>query len=492
MIEEVIIKQGVVFEEASLRLSAHLNVISGASGSGKSVLLGCILASVGLAPMRAKFLEAHYCLESPHVICIEKDKKARYTHNGASISKKALQAFFAPHLLHISSHAHPFNPQLLLDILDGFLDPSLHQAFQQSYTHYTHARAQLEKLQQESDSLETRKEMARFELEKLQAVRLEEGAYARLEALKNQYQNREKRRAALQEGLSALECSQPLYKALLYTNAPLEFKDALQCHLEEARELLLNEMFALEELEHMDMEALLDEMGKLGGIVRKYGSEAAARAKRDALAQDYQRYCAHDRHLKNAQERLQECAHACMQLGLELTKARQAHLGTMQSLLEGYTTPLLLKTPHLSLEAIPLCAQGLESVRLLLGKSAHWSAGETNRLRLALLALQAKQQPTPSKTLLVDELDANLSGQESANVAQILKELSAHYQVIAISHAPHLPGLANRHFLVYQDGQKAQIKLLNKHEQVLEIARMVDANLGQEALAYAKMKLNNA
>ncbi|WP_120943925.1 DNA repair protein RecN [Helicobacter labacensis] len=489
MIEEVRIEQGVVFEQADLRLSAHLNVISGASGSGKSVLLGCILASVGLAPMRARFLQARWQLaNTPTVIQIHKHKRARCMRDGAPISKKALQSYLAPHLLYISSHARPLNPQLFLEILDSFIDPTLLQAFQQSYKRYTHARAQLDKLEQEADSLEVLKEMARFELAKFEGVLLEDGAYARLENLKNQHKNCQKSRAAIKQGLGVLEGEHHIYRALSCTNAP--FKDALQEHLQEAKGWLLNEMCALEELEHMDMEALLDAMGKLGSLVRKYGSEALARAKQQSLRQDYQRYCAHDQHLKSAQTRVQECEHACMQLGSQLSKERQIHLSAVQSMLESYTTPLLLNPPHLSLEPTPLCAQGLESVRLLLGRSAHWSAGESNRLSLALLALQAKQQQTPHKTLLVDELDANLSGQESACVAQILKELSAHHQVIAISHAPHLPGLANRHFLVYQHAQQASIKLLSKDEQVLEIARMVDANLGQEALAYAKMKLN--
>ncbi|MFC3847825.1 DNA repair protein [Helicobacter baculiformis] len=492
MIEQVIIKHGVVFEEVSLCLSPHLNVISGASGSGKSVLLGCILASVGLAPLRAKFLEMRYQLHNtPHVIRIEKDKKARCTHDGAPLSKKKLQVYFMPHLWHISSHIHTFDSRLLLDILDGFLDPQLCQDFQESYSCYAHARAHLEKLQEETSGLDMLKEMTRFELAKLQSVDLEEGAYARLEALKSQYQSREKHSISIKEGLNALEWSEHIHKALLCTDASLEFREALKDHLEEARNLLLNQMFTLEELEHVDMEKLLDEISQLGHIVRKYGGEAQARAKRDALSQDYQRYCAHDKHLRNAQERLQECERACVRLGLQLKQERQAHLSIMQTMLENYTAPLLLKTPHLSLEAIPLCAHGLENVRLLLGKSAHWSAGECNRLRLALLALQTQRQhpSLPAQTLLIDELDANLSGQESASVAQILKELSIHHQVIAISHAPHLPSLADRHFLVYQTAQQAQIKLLNKHEQVLEIARMVDANLGEEALAYAKMKL---
>ncbi|WP_240329015.1 hypothetical protein [Helicobacter suis] len=164
----------------------------------------------------------------------------------------------------------------------------------------------------------------------------------------------------------------------------------------------------------------------------------------------------------------------------------------MQELLESYTDKLWLKKPILELKSVPLGAHGLDQLQIRLGNAntEHISAGESNRLRLALLALKAKlHAQRANQILLVDELDANLSGRESASVAEILKELSVHYQVIAISHAPHLPSLAERHFLVFPSGAHTQVKQLNKDEQTLEIARMVDANLGQEAIAYAKMKL---
>ncbi|CCF79802.1 DNA repair protein RecN [Helicobacter bizzozeronii CCUG 35545] len=296
----------------------------------------------------------------------------------------------------------------------------------------------------------------------------------------------------IKAGLEALEHSFEITKALQHTPTPTEPLEAL---LEEAKQTLSDRLCQLEELEEMDIQDLLDKTNKLGAILKKYGSEAQARARKEALSADYERYCAHTHNLEKLQQQAQDLEQECLKLALEIKQERLKYLPSMQENLESYTQQLLLKKPALSLQATPLSAKGLESLEITLGNTplAHVSAGEFNRLRLALLALKAslKKQvlDCPAQTIIVDELDTNLSGRESASVALILKELSAIYQIIAISHAPHLPAIANKHFLVHQEGSLTAVKPLNKDEQALEIARMVDANLGKEALAYAKRML---
>ncbi|WP_104749684.1 DNA repair protein RecN [Helicobacter cynogastricus] len=495
MIEILEVRDALVFETLSLRFHPCLNVISGVSGSGKSVLLACILGSVGRAPVHAKTLEVSWKVPINHTITASKEKQTRYACDGAPISKKLLATRFNPHILHISSHKHTYELQsfFLLEILDSYLDQNLRLEFQEAYQGYLEACDRLTRLQQENQDIETRKEMVYFELSKLRALNLEEGAYARLETLKAQHRNKEERGERIQEGLQALENISIIHRALTSSSASVEFVQQLMQNLEDARQILLDEVFKLEELENIDMEALLDEMAKLGSVLRKYGSEAQARAQKEKLEKDYQHYCNHDDALQTAQNTMTRLENTCMQLGLQIRQARHEHLPAMQAMLEEYSVKLLLKNPMLRLEATNLSAHGLDNLQLSLNNSvsATLSAGEFNRLRLAILAIKAKrcQQDTSMQTILVDELDTNLSGQESACVANILKELSALYQVIAISHAPHLPSLADAHFLVYKDGENTRAKLLNKQEQILEIARMVDSNLGQEALAYARMKL---
>ncbi|CRF46521.1 DNA repair protein [Helicobacter heilmannii] len=485
MIESLEIVDGLVFARAKLEFSPYLNVISGASGSGKSVLVGGILASVGLRALQAKSLKAKWAQGK---ICASRDKKSFYTLNNKPITKKALQEKFAPLILHISSYkqAQELQVHFLLSLLDSYSPPDLLTQFQKVYAAYQEAQARLQSLEQTSANLDLQAELARFELSKLQSLDLSEGAYERLLERKRQHQMQEKQSAEVKDALEALEQASKISKALPETQA-----SALNQLLSEAQDFLLDTQHALEELEALDIETLLDEISRLGGVVKKYGSVALARERLEQLQQDCQDYNHHQESLREAQESHTKLEQESLRLALQLKEQRQSNLAKMQADLQGYTNKLLLRPPSLELKATALSASGLDSLELCLAntKSTNISAGEYSRLRLSLLALKAYKRAKGGQTIFVDELDTNLSGQESACVAEILKELSTHYQIIAISHAPHLPALANKHFLVYPHNKETCVKPLNKEEQTLEIARMVDANLGKEAIAYAKMKL---
>ncbi|BCZ17313.1 DNA repair protein RecN [Helicobacter sp. NHP19-003] len=485
MIESLEILGGLVFAKAKLDFSPRLNVISGASGSGKSVLVGTILASVGLRPLQAKSVKAKWQLGKIHAT---KDKKSLYTLNGKPMTKKSLQESFAPLILHISSYkqAQELQPHFLLSLLDSYAPLELLESFKTAFARFQQAKAKLETLQAQSTQLDLQAEMARFELSKLQALDLSEGAYERLLERKKAHQMQEKQGVEVKAALEALEHAAKITKAL-----PEQKALALKQALDEAQDFLLDQERALEELEALDIEALLDEISRLGGVVKKYGSLTQARERLEQLQASCKDYSQQAELLQASQQNCTKLEQESLRLALQIKEQRQAHLAQMQADLQSYTQRLLLKPPVLKLQATPLSASGLEILELQLGsaKSANISAGEYNRLRLSLLALKASKRAQGGQTIFVDELDTNLSGQESACVAQILKELSWHYQIIAISHAPHLPALADKHFLVYPHHKETCVKPLSKEEQTLEIARMVDANLGKEAIAYAKMKL---
>lgn len=95
--------------------------------------------------------------------------------------------------------------------------------------------------------------------------------------------------------------------------------------------------------------------------------------------------------------------------------------------------------------------------------------------------------------LVLDEIDANLSGQESEGVAKMLKTLSKTYQIFAISHQPHMPVLADSHYLVSKKDGKSEVRLLDMEGRIEEMARMISgANITKEALEFAKKRLEES
>jgi DNA repair protein RecN (Recombination protein N) len=103
------------------------------------------------------------------------------------------------------------------------------------------------------------------------------------------------------------------------------------------------------------------------------------------------------------------------------------------------------------------------------------SGGELSRLMLCIKSLVAKQMALP--TMLFDEIDTGISGEAAKQVGILLKELSQQHQVITITHLPQIAARAASHFYVYkqqdQNGISTQIRLLNKDEQIEAIARML-------------------
>jgi DNA repair protein RecN (Recombination protein N) len=117
------------------------------------------------------------------------------------------------------------------------------------------------------------------------------------------------------------------------------------------------------------------------------------------------------------------------------------------------------------------------------------SGGELSRLMLCIKSLVAKQMALP--TMLFDEIDTGISGEAARQVGILLKELSKQHQVITITHLPQIAAKASAHFYVYKQEEKkgisTKIRLLKKEEQIEAIARMLSGErLTDSSLKTAK------
>lgn len=117
------------------------------------------------------------------------------------------------------------------------------------------------------------------------------------------------------------------------------------------------------------------------------------------------------------------------------------------------------------------------------------SGGEISRVMLAIKTAMAGRAGVP--TLIFDEVDSGLGGRAAAVVAQKLGELSAHYQVVAITHLPQIASAATTHFRIEKEevGGRVvtRVHALNPQERVEEIARMIAGEeVGDSARAHAR------
>lgn len=119
------------------------------------------------------------------------------------------------------------------------------------------------------------------------------------------------------------------------------------------------------------------------------------------------------------------------------------------------------------------------------------SGGELSRLMLAIKALLANKKNMP--TLILDEIDAGVSGDIGFKIAEILKTMGKNHQIIAITHLHQLAAAGKKHFFVFKDhlGEKtvSKIKELKEGERIDEIAKMIGGNQGFESLRENVKKL---
>ena len=118
------------------------------------------------------------------------------------------------------------------------------------------------------------------------------------------------------------------------------------------------------------------------------------------------------------------------------------------------------------------------------------SGGELSRLMLAIKSVAAGNNYIP--TLIFDEIDTGVSGEVASKIADIMKEMSNTLQLISITHLPQIASKAENHLFVYKniegDKTNSNIKILNKEERIIEIAKMLSNDkITAEALKAAEV-----
>ncbi|MGX5687317.1 DNA repair protein RecN [Arcticibacter tournemirensis] len=117
------------------------------------------------------------------------------------------------------------------------------------------------------------------------------------------------------------------------------------------------------------------------------------------------------------------------------------------------------------------------------------SGGELSRLMLSIKSLISRHTALP--TIIFDEIDTGISGEVALKVGRILEKLADGMQVIAITHLPQIASKGDAHYCVYKDEKQdkthTNINLLSKEDRIMEIAKMLSGeNPGEFALQHAR------
>ena len=503
LIKRLYVKEYLSFEEAVLEFQKGLVVFTGPSGAGKSLLMRALLALLGFITPQAKVSEIIVDMKLPLenfgiqideeiVIRALKKEKSRFFINNQTVSKKLLQEIFRSKISYLNQKDFAFfASENIIALLDRWLGKEHQQKieeYQKAFSEYERIKKELQKLEEkEQRSLEL-KEFLEFEIGKIEQIDPKVGEYEELLEIKKSLSQKEKIVQSIQEAEGIFEYESKVAQALALMEEDSAFFDEAMTQL---RELFFSHEQKLRELEVVDIEEILDRIEKLAYLRRRYGSIEEALKVKEQKRKELEAL----EHLNSTKEALQKEREALRykleDMAKKISKSRKEGGQKLLQKVNEYVKQLKLPRTSIEFHQKELTPLGVDIAEVRLDGVAFKdiSSGEYNRLRLAFLAAAKEGEGV----LILDEIDANISGEESMAVAKILKELAKNYQIFAISHQAQLASVANQHFVVKKEGKRSKVEQLEGAQRVEEIARIISGErITQEAKEFAKKMLKEA
>jgi len=504
MIERFYLKDYLSFDEAELELNSGLVVFTGPSGSGKSILMNSILASLGGSSCEASLCESSVTwdinadtlgIENEEINIFKHIRKenSRYFVNNQSLSKKAIGAVGSDYLRHLSlKDFSDFENENLLNILDARVAlkskeiVKIKKEYKESYLEYSEAHKELQKLIEEEKKIVELKEFVAFEIKKIEDINPSMHEDEELLSIKKELSKKEK-------VLESLESAMEIFNSEHLVSSALDVLDVESSFFDDAMNELRAQFDGAQErfsaLDEIDIEEVLNRIEEISGLKRRYGSIEEALAYKEQKKEELQKYENIEVAKGDLENRCKKLLSLTKELAKQMSELRTNSLESFESSLNGYLKSLYLRDAKISLESVELSDLGGDKLSIMLNDTqlSKISTGEFNRLRLAVLALKSEFMSKNGGVLMLDEIDANLSGEESMSVAKVLRKLSKHFQIFVISHQPQLTSMGDQHFLVYKDGNISKTKELSFDEKVDEIARIISGeNISNEAKKFAR------
>ena len=545
MLRRLSVENYALIEKLEMELDPHLNIITGETGAGKSILLGALGLLLGAkndgsamkdaarnctvegtfdltgSGLEAFFAEndLDYAAETTLTRVITPAGKSRAFVNDVPVQLAQLREL-STRLLDIHSQhqnlilsSEEFRTAAL-DTVAG--NKELLAQYSAQYARMSELRRGLASLREAAERGRRDEEWLRFQCDELTAATLREGEQAELEEELAVLENADRIGEALTGLRNALDNDETGVLTQLknaenalghlrghYPTAG-DFADRLHAVLEELKDIDASAAAASERVD-ADPERLAKRSARLDALIalqQKYrvADEAELIALRDRSAAQLAAIVHSGEEIAAAEQALREAADQAEALAERLHKAREkAAAGFAKEIL---TTLARLGMPdtvfQIALTPRPeLDRTGRDQVQYLFTANARMtpqpiervaSGGELSRVMLAMKALLAKRMQLP--TILFDEIDTGVSGRIADAMGEIIESLSGSMQVVDITHLPQVASKGSTHFVVYKRNGRTEITRLSDDDRIAEIAKMLSGSqVTQAAVAQARILL---
>ncbi len=535
MLQTLSIKQFAIIDELDINFSDGLTVMSGETGSGKSIIIDAIGQLIGMRASsdyvrhgeKKAIIEGIFDIDESkdainilESLAIDVDEdfllvKREIFSSGKSICRinnqivtlqdlrKVMQELLDIHGQHETQSLlkQKYHLQLLDDYADNQYSDLLNQ-YQLSYNQYKNKRKELEELESADQALLQRLDLMKFQLEELTEASLKEGEVDQLESDIKRIQNSEKLNLALNNAHQVLtdESAIPdrLYELSNYLQTindivPEKFVrlkediDQFYYILEDAKHEIYDEM-ANTEFDEQVLNEYESRMNLLNNLKRKYGKDITELiAYQSKLANEIDKMENYEQSTSQLREEIKTLYNEVIDIGKKLSQERRRVARELRDHIVSEIQNLQMKDANLEISFKPLdepTIEGIEFVEFLISpnrgeplKSLNKiaSGGELSRIMLALKSIFVKSRGQTA--ILFDEVDSGVSGQAAQKMAEKMRDIAQYIQVICISHLPQVASMSDHHLLISKasnaDRTTTQVKELKDENKIDEIARMI-------------------
>jgi DNA repair protein RecN (Recombination protein N) len=535
MLQKLTVKNFALIENATIDLKNGFTVITGETGSGKSILLGALHLILGERAdhsvirdtslktiveaqfnlpknkLKDKFkrLDLDYDQETIIRREIKASGKSRAFINDTPVQLSVLKQI-AEELVYIHSQHHTLelkDPDFQRDILDiiGGLKNEVAQ-YSQIFKNWKKLKSDLLELEGQKAKSELNEEFNAFQLEELKTLQLEDKDYQSIEHDINRAEEFEDIQHGYQMIAEVINGEGGIAERLGQLKKSITVKDeALNSLLERINSVLieLNDIGAVAENDlsgldagNEEIDALVQLMDAFNTALRKHGKQTQEGLFElyQSLRQEVDKSSSIDEEIELLRREIVSVEKELHAKASNLSKKRKKAAGSIEKDIIQLLSELKLANASLefSFEESDPNESGKDSITLFfqpnkgmakkrIDKSA--SGGELSRLMLVIQYLLSSEQELP--TLIFDEIDTGVSGEVATKIGLHMSKMGENMQLIAITHLPQVASKGRQHIRVYKTEEKNQTNTylaeLDKQQRIEEIAKLMSGEKVNDA-----------
>lgn len=518
MINHISIKNFAIIENTEVDFEDGLNIITGETGAGKSIVIEAVSLALGsradTSSVRTGADKAVVQLAGEldgEEIVITREVSASGKNlcrlNGEIVTLSRLNEVCRK-LADIHGqydNQSLLNPDYHMVLVDSYhkekTEPA-REAVSEKFTVFTRCRSELSALLSHEKENARRKDFYKFELEEIDGANLRIGEDTELEERISLLQNSEKIFESIEKSYALLtEASPSLIDGAGACHRAIEEIASYSRELEGISGDLGDIYYRLQDISRSlgemrenisfspaELDSLISRLNQIDNLKKKYGSSIEEiLAYRDDIASKLDKIDNFDDEKRHLEKQLIDARDELMDACSVLTELRKEIAAELETKILSELSDLNFKDAQMKITVEPLPApseEGMDKIEILISANRGEplkplykiaSGGEMSRIMLAFKNIISSSDMIP--TLIFDEIDNGISGITASIVAKKLGEISRQHQIICITHLPQIAAAGDRNYRIYKetDGENTftRVEKLSDEEKVSEVARLL-------------------